>query len=59
MALPVVTVASGGLPVIDVTATNIKVGLPVSTAVNGRGIPITIVTIASNIPALAVSFVSP
>lgn len=56
MALPVVVVVSGGLPVVDVTATNIKVGLPVSNAVNGMGVPITIVT---NKPGLAISFVSP
>jgi hypothetical protein len=32
MATPVVTVASGGLPVVDVTATAPKLGLPVSEA---------------------------
>jgi len=61
MALPVVVVTSGGLPVIDVTATNIKLGLPVSNAVNGRGIAIRIVgaPLDPRTPALAVSFVSP
>jgi hypothetical protein len=39
MATAVITVASGGLPVIDVTATTPKLGLPVSEAV--RGIPVT------------------
>ena len=41
MATPVVTVASGGLPVIDVTATFPKLGLPVTEAFAGRGIAIT------------------
>jgi hypothetical protein len=33
MAMAVITVASGGLPVIDVTATTPKLGLPVTEAV--------------------------
>jgi hypothetical protein len=41
MATPVVTVASGGLPVVDNTAAAFKSGLPVSEAANGRGIPVT------------------
>jgi len=41
MATPVVTVASGGLPVIDVTATFPKLGLPVTEALAGRGIAVT------------------
>jgi len=40
MALPVVTVASGGLAVVDVTAGS-KVGLPVTEATNARGIAVT------------------
>jgi len=41
MALPVVTVASGGLPVVEVTNGR---GLPVTEATNGRGLPVTKVT---------------
>ena len=37
MAKAVVTVAAGGLPVVDVTATS-KNGLPVSEAVSGFGL---------------------
>jgi hypothetical protein len=61
MALPVVVVASGGLPVVDVTATNYKLGLPVSTAVSGRGIPVTIIAAPLDLrtPGLPVTFVSP
>ena len=44
MATPVVTVASGGLPVIDVTATFPKLGLPVTEALAGKGIAVTKVT---------------
>jgi hypothetical protein len=39
MGVPVVTVAKGGLPVIDVTATG--PGMPVEEAVNGLGVPVT------------------
>ena len=55
MALAVVTVASGGLPIVDVTATAPKLGLPVSEAT--RGIAVTKVT-APN-PGLAVTLVPP
>jgi hypothetical protein len=41
MALPVVTVASGGLPVVDMTATAPKFATPVTEAANGRGIAVT------------------
>src|SRR6185295_16016176 len=41
MPTPVVTVAAGGLPVVDVTATFPKLGLPVTEALNGRGIAVT------------------
>ena len=41
MATPVVTVAAGGLPVVDVTATTPKLGLPVTEAPSGRGMAIT------------------
>jgi len=45
MALPVVTVAAGGLPVIDVTATAPRLGLPVTEASNGRGTAVTKVAV--------------
>jgi hypothetical protein len=41
MALPVVTVASGGLPVVDVTATTPKFATPITEAANGRGVAVT------------------
>lgn len=41
MALPVVTVASGGLPVVDVTASAPKLGRPVSEAAAKFGIAVT------------------
>jgi uncharacterized protein (AIM24 family) len=47
MAIAVVTVASGGVPVVDVTATvatNPNIGRAVSEAANGRGLPVTKVT---------------
>ena len=56
MAKAVVTVAAGGLPVVDVTATS-KNGLPVSEAANGFGLRVTKVTAPA--PGLAVSYVVP
>ena len=41
MAWPVVTVAAGGLPVIDVTGVTPRLGRPVTEAVNGRGTAVT------------------
>ena len=41
MAIPVITTTAGGLPVVDVTATSPKLGLPVTEASNGRGIAVT------------------
>ena len=41
MALPVVTVASGGLPIVDVTASKPGSGLAVTEAANGRGLSVT------------------
>jgi hypothetical protein len=41
MGMPVVTVASGGLPVVDVTSVAPKTGLPVSEAANGKGVAVT------------------
>ena len=57
MGLAVVTVAAGGLPVVDVTATTPKLGLPVTEAANGRGIPVTKVTLPKG--GLPVTFVVP
>lgn len=54
MATPVNTVASGGLPVTDVTATLPKMGAPVSEAAAGKGTPVT--KIANGTP---VTFVTP
>lgn len=44
MGMPVVTAASGGLPVVDVSATT-KIGRPVSEAANGYGIRVTKVAV--------------
>jgi hypothetical protein len=44
MGMPVVTVASGGMPVIDVTAVAPMTGLPVSEAANKMGVAVTKVT---------------
>jgi hypothetical protein len=52
-AFAVVTVASRGLPVVDVTATRPALGRPVTEATNGRGIAVTKVTALG----LAVTFV--
>jgi hypothetical protein len=56
MSTPVVTVAAGGLAVVDVTATAPKTGMPVTEATNGRGIAVT--KVAVGIPSLAVTFVT-
>jgi hypothetical protein len=56
MSLPVVTIASGGLPVVDVTATAPKMGMPVTEAANGRGIAVT--KVAAGKPGLAVVYAS-
>lgn len=45
MAMPVVTVASGGLPVVDITATSGGfAGRAVTESLNGRGTAVTKVT---------------
>jgi antitoxin (DNA-binding transcriptional repressor) of toxin-antitoxin stability system len=44
MAEPVVTVASGGRPVVDVTASAPKFGKAVTEAAAGKGSPVTKVT---------------
>jgi hypothetical protein len=56
MGMPVVTVAAGGLPVVDVTAIAPRTGLPVTEAANGRGGPVTKDT---GKPGLPVVFVVP
>ena len=57
MGVAVVTVPSGGMPVIDVTATTPRLGVPVTEAANGRGIPVTKVTLP--VGGLPVTFVVP
>ena len=52
MSLPVVTVASGGLPVVDVTAIAPRTGLPVIEATNGRGIAVTKVVAKPGLPVV-------
>jgi hypothetical protein len=52
MPMVVVTVASGGLPVVDVSATKPGLGYSVIEAVNGRGVAIT--KVAAN--GLAVTY---
>lgn len=56
MALPVITVASGGIAVVDVTASTPKLGMPVSEASSGRGIAVTKVV---GKPGIAVTYVVP
>ena len=56
MAWPVITVPSGGIPVVNVTATRPSVGLP-ATVVSGYGTPVTVVTPPAQ--GLALTFVSP
>jgi hypothetical protein len=51
MGWPVVTVPSGGLPVVDVSAAS-KVGLPVSEAANGYGRAVTKVTSGYGMPVV-------
>jgi hypothetical protein len=41
MAVSVITVVTGGRPVIDVTATAPKLGMAVTEALNGKGMPVT------------------
>lgn len=52
MSLPVVTVASGGIPVVDVTSTAPRTGLPVTEAANGRGIAVTKVVGKPGLPVV-------
>jgi hypothetical protein len=55
MGMPVVTVAAGGMPVVDVTATKPLLGMPVTEAANKYGLAVTKVA-AYGLP---VTFVSP
>ena len=55
MGIAVITVAAGGLPVVDVSATT-KVGLPVTEAANGRGVAVTKVV---GKPGMPVVYVTP
>ena len=59
MAVPVNTVAAGGIAVVDVSLIPAltKFGLPVSEALPGKGVAVTKVTTPS--PGLAVVFVVP
>jgi len=54
MGMPVTTVASGGLPVVDNTAASFKSGIPVSEAPAGRGTAVTKVA-SGGIPVLYAS----
>ena len=58
MAIAVVTVAAGGLPVVDVTSTN-KIGTPVTEAANGCGIPVSKIGVSAAKGAMPVVYVSP
>jgi hypothetical protein len=51
-ALPVVTVASKGLPVVEVAAG--KLALPVTEAANGQGLAVTKVTNGLGLPVVYV-----
>ena len=52
MALAVVTVASGGMPVVDVTSIAPRTGLPVSESASGRGVPVTKVVGKPGLPVV-------
>jgi len=57
MPLAVVTVASGGIPVVDVTATKPGNGIAVREATNGIGVAVTKVTPAiGGLAGLAVTY---
>jgi hypothetical protein len=55
MALPVVTVASGGLPVVDVTAAAPLRGMPITEVVGGRGMAVTKVSGTLGLPVTYVT----
>src|SRR5262245_54600578 len=54
MGMAVVTIASGGLPVVDVTSVAPKTGLSVTEATNGRGVAVTKVA-ARGMPVMYVA----
>lgn len=54
MGIPVVVVASGGLPVV-----NFSGGVPMEVATNGFGIPVTIATNGFGIAANLIGYVAP
>jgi len=58
MGMPVVTVASGGMAVVDVTPiasmTPVKYGVPVTEAANGYGVPVTKVVGKPGLPVVYV-----
>lgn len=53
-ALPVVTVASGGVPVVNVTATTPKLGLPVTESTVAKG-GLKVTEVAAGKPGLAIT----
>ena len=55
MGLAVVTVAAGGIPVVDVSAVAPLAGVPVTEAANGRGVAVTKVAARG----MAVVYVAP
>jgi hypothetical protein len=61
MAIAVITLASGGLAVVDVTATTPKHGLPVTeaVAVGGVKVGIAVTKVTAPAPGLPVTFVTP
>jgi hypothetical protein len=61
MAKAVITVASGGLPVVDVTASKPTLGMPVSEAVAVSGVKygLAVTKVTAPAPGLAVTYVSP
>ena len=59
MARAVITVASGGLPVVDVTATKPLLGTPVSEAVAAGGVKYGVAVTKVTANGMAVTFVVP
>jgi len=59
MGVPVVTVATGGIPVVDVTATAPKQGLPVTESTSTPKYGIKVTKVAAGQLGLAVTYVVP
>jgi hypothetical protein len=55
MGMPVVTVAAGGVPVVDVSAIAPRTGMPVTEAANGRGVAVTKVVGKPGMPVVYVA----